>query len=83
MNQLWAESPLLYDTLNELCDSGSVQFLNGKENCIHLEQHTGLILEQSIGFSLSLSGTKPRPRDLWVVAFNPQRSLGVLCTTGE
>lgn len=43
-----------------------------------LEQPTGCILEQSKDFSRALSGTEPRLRDLWVVAFNPQSSLGVV-----
>lgn len=57
---------------------GSVQFSMERKIALVLEQHTGLILEQSKVFSLSLSGTEPRLRDLWVVAFNPQSSLGVV-----
>lgn len=40
---------------------------------------SGLILQQSEGSSLS--GSKPRLRDFWVVAFNPQRSLEVVWRT--
>lgn len=69
-------------TLNEskLCVRNalgtSVDFSLDRTNALVLEQHTDLIPEQSKG--LSLCGTETRLRDLWVVAFNPQSSLGVV-----
>lgn len=68
---------------------GSVDFSmkKKKKNALVLEKHADLIPKQSKGLSLSLSlslrGTETRLRDLWVVAFNPQSSLGVAGTTGE
>lgn len=56
---------------------GSVDFSMERKNALVLEKYTDLILEQSKGFSLCVCGTKTRLRDLWVVAFNPQSSLGV------
>lgn len=55
-------------------DPGTIQMLLAFSRSLSFS----LILSRTLARSLSLSGTEPRLRDLWVVAFNPQSSLGVV-----